>query len=243
MEPHKIPCNTTSLLACAFSVPHAEICVFFVSGGDLQLGKERFSEWQERLSVAKVSSLSFDHSGVQGSGTILEESSLAGRIEEAACAAEWMRTAMPAKEYGLYGVSMGGAIALGLVASMPDVFSKLILHAPAAYSAHAQRLAFGRAFTEEIRREGGWNDSPSFDQLRACSLPTLFIEAEHDEVIPTAVTKRYQAMRAGDPAFQSMLLPDALHGVWQDTPDCARHRAAIADAIAAFILPPNAARP
>lgn len=235
MADFKITCYARDLNAHTVDSGNDKTCVLFLSGGGTKLGKERYYEWQEKLNCLRVSSVSFDYSGVNGSGNLLEENSLESRIEEARCVTELMKNNIHAKEYILYGVSMGGYIALGLMAKMPNVFSKLILHAPAAYSSRATALNFGERFTEEIRRENSWEDSLSFDWLKRCTEPVLLIEAEKDEVIPTQIISRYKAIKQKDKNFKILALDEATHNIWKNTPENAQFRNEIFGVLISFI--------
>lgn len=102
-------------------------CILFLSGGSIEVGKERYFKWQENLKNIGVSSVSFDYSGVNASGTSLKESSLESRIEEGVAVTEWIKQNMPAPQYMLYGASMGGYIALGLIDRQQGVFKNILL--------------------------------------------------------------------------------------------------------------------
>ena len=195
---------------------NATACVLFLSGGGLTVGRERFREWQDALARTGISSVSFDYSGVQGSGTSLENSSLESRIAEAVAVTDWMAENVPASRYVLYGVSMGGYIALGLTKERKDFFDALILHAPAAYAPTAHALHFGNDFTSEIRKEHSWEDSLSFGWLQAYTHPVLLIEAEHDEVIPHLIIEKYKNSKQ-DGKLTVFHLKKIPHAIWGDS--------------------------
>lgn len=235
MKKFKITHNTKELNAQAIDSGNGETCILFLLGGDVKLGKERYCEWQERLGAIGINSVSFDYSGVNGSGAPLEKSSLKSRIDEATFVTEWMIANMSAKKYILYGTSMGGYIALGLTAKMLDMFSKLILQVPAAYSSNAHTLPFNGQFTEEIRKEKSWEDSMSFKWLEEYKNPTLFIEAEHDEIIPKQITETYKTLKKGNKNFKSIVLSNATHNLWVDTPENTGYRNEIFNSITDFL--------
>lgn len=204
------------LQASVCAVENATVCVLFLSGGSLDVGRERYGEWQDGLARDGVSSLSFDYSGVNGSGTPLEKSSLRLRIKEAVCVADWMEQNISAHRYILYGVSMGGYIALGLVKERAKLFDALILHAPAAYSSKSHDLYFGKEFTSEIRREYSWKDSLSFGWFQSYTNPVLLIEAENDEVIPKPIIEKYRSIKK-DGKLTTLPLKNTPHEIWGDS--------------------------
>lgn len=208
--------------------------ILFLSGGSIDVGKERYETWQDSLAFCGISSVSFDYSGVHGSGTPLKESSLKSRIEESEHVTDWMIKNIPADQYALYGVSMGGYIALGLINERPNIFQKLILQTPAAYAPTSHDLRFGTAFTKEIKKSG-WSNSFSFAWLAEYNKSVLFIEAEKDEIIPKHITKKYQNLKEGEQGLKNILLNESLHSIWQDTPQEVRLNKEVYEAIVNFI--------
>jgi pimeloyl-ACP methyl ester carboxylesterase len=199
--------NTTVITA---EDPRA--CILFLSGGGLKVGRERYNEWQDRFARVGISSVSFDYSGVNGSGLPLEKSSLGSRIEEAACVVDWMKEHVKVDRYLLYGTSMGGYIALGLTNERQGLFDALVLHAPAAYSSQAHYLHFGQGFTDEIRKETSWTDSPSFTWLDSYKKPVLFIEAEKEKIIPKPITEKYKTLKKN--GMRVLFLKNTAHDIW-----------------------------
>mgnify|MGYP001594862307 FL=1 len=231
----RIKCGSKTLNIHIVNSGQFKLCILFLSGGVTKLGKERYYEWQENLKSLGISSVSFDYSGVNGSGDLLEESSLESRIKEGVCVTDWMKNHIYAEHYILYGVSMGGYIALGLTAKKPDIFKKLILHSPAAYSLKAHDIPFGERFTEEIRREGNWENSLSFDWLRKYDKPTLLIEAENDKVIPIPIIEKYKAIKREDKDFKTLSLKDAPHDLWGNASESIQFRNEIYNMLLSFI--------
>lgn len=205
--------NSKKLKAYVKKKEKSKACILFLSGGSIKIGKERYKEWQDNLYETGISSLSFDYSGVNGSGSILEQSSLHSRIDEAVYVSDWLTENIHSNVYILYGVSMGGYIALGLVNKKPNMFEKLILHAPAAYSQSVQDIPFSKKFTHEIKIEDSWTSSLSFDWLQMYKNSTLLIEAENDEIIPPKIIKKYKEVC--NPEI--LLLKEARHDIWNNT--------------------------
>lgn len=203
---------------------HAKTCFLFLPGGSLTVGKDRYAAWQKKLKQAGISSVSFDYSGVNGSGTSLAESSLALRIEESVCVSDWVKENIRADRYVLYGASMGAYIALGLIHQRQGVFEKVVLYAPAAYSTQAHEVCFGESFTHEIRRKDSWQDSYSFRWLKEYNKGVLLIEAENDEVIPRNIIKKYKSLSSESDNFKSLVVMGASHDIWGAGPSHAPFR-------------------
>lgn len=230
----QIQAKTLSLNAFVVAVEGSKSCVLFLSGGSFVLGKERYYQWQEELAKAGISSVSFDHSGVNGSGTSLEKSSLKLRIEEAVHVADWIIERIPANRYVLYGNSMGGYIALGLIQEKPDLFDALILHAPAAYAPSSHNLPFGNEFSAEIRKEKSWSDSLSFDWLHSYKKPVLLIESGKDEIIPSPIIEKYKNAK-NDEKLSLLVLSDAPHGIWGSSVEEKNFRQTIYNELVHFV--------
>lgn len=231
----RIPYDTYQLEATAVKSDSEDIWVLFLSGGNLTTGRERYHTWQETLKDHSICSLSFDYSGVNGSGTILEESSLAGRIQESFCAIRWIETNTNAKEIIVFGASMGGYIGLGLVNKIPRSVLKLLLYAPAAYSVKAHSLKFNSSFTVEIRKEQSWTNSLSYEWLQVCDKPILLLEAENDRIIPGDVLEQYKTIGQKKKHFTHQLLHSRPHNCWGDDHESTAFRDIIFKHILDFI--------
>lgn len=231
----QIKYGSKTLNTYTVNLGRSKLCLLFLPGGGITLGKKRYREWQENLKSFGVNSISFDYSGVNGSGDPLEKSSLKSRIEEAVCVTDWMKSNINSEYYILYGVSMGGYVALGLTAERLDTFEKLILHAPAAYSSKSHEISFGEHFTEEIKKQSGWEDSFSFYWLGEYNKPILFIEAERDKIIPEQIIEKYKAIKHGNNNFKILLLKDAGHDLWKNDLADVQFRNEIYTALVDFI--------
>lgn len=230
-----IKCEQKTLNAYVAKTDTPKKCVLFLPGGGVNVGMDRFRGWQDDLASLGISSVSFNYSGVNGSGDSIDRSSLQSRVGEAACVSNWMKENVVAEEYILYGVSMGGYIALALVNEIPEMFQKLILQAPAAYSSVAHNINFGEQFSNEIRKEGSWKNSESFEWLEKFKKPTLFIELEKDEIILAEIISRYKSMKTGDDYFKPMLIKGVPHDVWSETEEDKKFRNEIFNEISSFI--------
>lgn len=193
-------------------------CVLFLCGGSLDTGKERFLAWQREFRKIGISSVAFDYTGVPGNRDSVRSSSLQSRIEEVVTVVSWIKEEIKPAEIIVYGVSMGGYIALGATASvLSDEISKLVLHAPAAYAKTAHELLFDASFTEIISQSKSWNDSRSFSWLEQFEKPILFIQPEHDAVIPGEITKKYLRIGNEKADFTHMYLRGAGHTCWSNS--------------------------
>ncbi len=207
--------------------------ILFLHGGSKTLGKERFQKWQDDLAKNGISSASFDFVGVGKSTGNFSDSSLADRVNQAICVAEWLHKKYPQNTLDLYGVSMGGYIALGVVSRIPFV-QKVILQCPGAFSKIAHKLPFNEKFTSELRRENSWQSSLSFDWFRNYNGQTLIINHENDKVIPIGITKKYIEIGRRHSKSQSLTIKNAPHGIWGDTPDAEKYQSQTYEAILNF---------
>ena len=212
----KIPYKNIGLNATIFINKNSKKCVLFLCGGSLNTGKERFLGWQRELEEVGVSSVAFDYVGIPGTKDTVSGSSLQSRIKEVATVASWINGEIQPEELIIYGVSMGGYVALGTSALLPDVINKLVLHAPAAYTKGAQELLFGASFTHAISQPESWSDSLSFSWLEQFEKPVLFFQPELDKVIPDRITDRYIALGNKRTNFTHVHLRGASHKCWSD---------------------------
>lgn len=231
----QIKCGTKILNSYVRNVALPKSCMIFLCGGSVEVGNERFKEWQDNLVSEGIASISFNYSGVKDQENWLSQSSLTSRVKEAKCVTEWAKQNIFTDTYALYGVSMGGYIALALVDNMPYFFKKLILHAPAAYSSKAQDLSFGSDFTNEIRQKESWLDSPSFKWLEDYQEEVLLICSENDDVIPEPIITRYEGLIMSKPLSRRMVLEDLKHDVWRDNKEQLHSRNQIYKELLSFL--------
>jgi pimeloyl-ACP methyl ester carboxylesterase len=210
----KIPHKNTSLSASVFGNKNNKKCLLLLCGGNLDIGRERFLTWQEDLEKAGVSSVTFDYLGIPGTRDTVKESSLRSRMSEVETVLNWIESELNPADIILYGVSMGGYIALSVASNKPNLISGLVLHAPAAYASAVHEQPFDSTFTKIIRQTQNWDDSLSFVWLEQYEKPILFLQPEHDEVIPAKITKRYLNIGNNKPSFNNVLLRKASHKCW-----------------------------
>jgi pimeloyl-ACP methyl ester carboxylesterase len=235
----KIPYKNQSLNANVVISKNSKQWVLFLCGGSLETGKERFLGWQNELKATGVSSVAFDYVGVPGTWDTVGGSSLQSRIEQVISVVSWIEDCVAAEELIVYGVSMGGYLALGATAALPGVVSKLVLHAPAAYTKTAQELPFDTAFTKAISQPESWDDARSFSWLAGFTGPVLFFQPELDEVIPAKITNRYVSIGKEKSNFAQVHLPNATHRCWGGSDSDQIVRKTIATALVNFIKGDN----
>jgi len=208
--------------------------ILFVPGGGKTLGKERFLEWQKELLLHGIASASFDFPGIGESPGNLEHSSLEERIKNTECVYAHFRSLYPDADLILYGVSMGGYIALGVVDRTGSDISTLILQTPAAYKAAAHTLPLDASFTQAIRSDGSWIDSKSFMWLEKYKGKVMLIEGEKDIIIPHDIITRYQKTKTFHPMVHYSL-PEMEHNVWSNSEKHGYLRSLIMKEILRFI--------
>lgn len=208
--------------------------VIFLCGGSLEVGKERFLDWQTKLQEVGVSSIAFNYSGVPGTKETISSSTLASRTSEVSSVIDWVKREWGVTSVTLCGVSMGGHIALTVASQRGVDISKLILLAPAAYTEEVETVPFGDGFTAILQRQDSWVDSKSFDRLAKWSKPVLFFKLEQDEVIPIALTERYISLCAKNSQAHVVRI-DAPHQCWGSEPITVQARQQMIEAITNFI--------
>ena len=165
----------------------------------------------------------------------MEQSSLKKRIEETICVIRYIKEKYPKKKLSLYGVSMGGYIALAITQQMPDMFDELILHAPAAYAKEAHSLKFNEKFTKVLRRDMSWESSLSFDWLKNYKGKVLFLIGQNDPVIPSGIVDKYCEILENKINAKFISVPNMEHNIWTDKESSKKHRDLIYNYISSFI--------
>jgi pimeloyl-ACP methyl ester carboxylesterase len=231
----KIPYKNIALNANIFFNKNSKKCILFLCGGSLNTGKERFLGWQCELEEVGVSSVAFDYVGTPGTRDTVSNSSLQSRIKEVATVISWIKDEVKPEELIIYGVSMGGYIALGATALLPGAIGKLVLHAPAAYTKTAQGLLFDTTFTDAISQPESWSDSLSFSWADQFGKPVLFFQPEYDEVIPDKITERYVSIGNKKSNFTHVYLRGAGHNCWGNSESDSAVRKEVSAELVSFI--------
>lgn len=157
-----------------------------------------FMPLRQQLQHAGIASTAFDFIGHGDTGGSLIGSSLQQRLAQA----QAVRQAhLPAQPLALLGSSMGAYIAIRLLEYIEC--SHLILQVPGVYTPDAFAVPFGPAFSAVLRQPDSWLDSDAWDRLAAFRGHLLIVTAQHDAVIPHALTERLHASasQAKSPSF------------------------------------------
>lgn len=198
-----------------FESPEFDRYILFIHGGATDVGKDRFKDWQKDFSEDGVGSVSFDFVGVGESLGDVSQESLSKRLSDTKEVLSWMMDRYPEAEIAIFGVSMGGYIALGLVSDFSEAFDRLIIQVPAAYSLLAHDLKFDETFTEELRREGSWKDSMSFNWWGDYTGRKLLIACREDKTIPREIIDTYKIIGDKGGNFDFLDIDGAPHNIWK----------------------------
>lgn len=192
--------------------------MLFLNGAGVGLSKDRFLPFHAAFAQAGINSASFDYIGTGVTGGAMSESSLADRIGQVSIVLQWLRdTYGEPQKLGLYGVSMGCYVALGVSHLFPELVKKMMLVAGAAYAQRAHEVQFGPEFTAILRSDSkgqpSWIDSYSFEWLKESPADTLLVVAENDEIVPRAISERYRdiSLARSEGATEYYIIPDATH--------------------------------
>jgi len=163
--------------------------LILAGGGNFPHKEGYYPAWQRDMADHSISSFSFDYGGVGESEGKLDETNLISRLEDARNALKVLASNINAVRLFVVGISMGAPIASRL-ANESDV-GGLILVSPAAYSEVARDKTFGPEFSEEIRREKSWKNSPDFNELLRFKGRVLLVYSRNDEIIPSEILETY----------------------------------------------------
>lgn len=197
--------------------------VLLLHGASTPKGRGRvlFEVFQKHLAQTGFSSMAFDTRGVGESQGEYFDSTLQNRLRDAEAAYQKFiqDSLIDVGRMSLLGVSMGGHIAANLAGSHPEWFQYVILANPAAYGSDAEdkRLQPYIDFTEVIRREGSWENSPSFCSLSRFARKVLLFRSEFDQVVPPEVTASY--LQAADGHVTKIVIPGIPHIFLSGTDD------------------------
>ncbi|NWK77525.1 S9 family peptidase [Aquitalea sp. LB_tupeE] len=180
-----------------------------------------FLPLRQTLQQQDIASTAFDFVGHGETGGSLMGSSLAHRVHQAklVLAASGLHT----QPLALLGSSMGAYIAIRLLSEIQC--SHLILQVPGVYTPAAFTVPFGPAFSTVLRQPDSWQKSDAWDRLAGFRGHLLLVEAEHDAVIPRALTERLYASATKAKSRSRLLIDGAGHLLaahWQAHPDAAR---------------------
>lgn len=176
--------------------------------------KGRFSEWQKFLCDHGYSSFIFDCRGVGESEGSFEDGSLNNRLRDALSGLQaFIETGHvdPAR-ICVVGNSMSGHTAVRMTERVN--LKAIMLAYAAAYGKNAEDKPLNAEFTNEIRKENSWHDSPVFPIVNNFAGATFVVYGEYEEVIPKEIQNKYLdiAQRKGEGyviknATHRMLMP------------------------------------
>lgn len=170
--------------------------------------KDRSSFLTDKLAQEYgISSFSFDFSGHGESSGDLQDSSLNKRLNEARGA---IRASNMSQPFGVCGFSMGGHVALELLAYYP--INALFLFYPAVYAEKAVQKRFGAGeFSRIIREPESWRHAKVWKSLQEFRGNFVLVTGEHDEVIPPDVTAKLWASAEQAEFRHHIVVEDAPH--------------------------------
>lgn len=165
------------------------VALIVAGGGNIPRNDGCYPLWQEYLAEQGVTTFNFDFRGVGESGGELKDTSLETRAEDSRRALSVLKNNSNAQNVYLIGRSMGGPVAIQIA----DFSIKgLLLLAPAAYSLAARIKKFGPDFSEEIRRQESWKNSPDFKQLGEYMGKLFLLYGTKDQVVPVNISLEYE---------------------------------------------------
>jgi alpha/beta superfamily hydrolase len=204
--------------------------LILIPGGGKTIGASRFDMLQHKLLEHNIGSISISFAGVEGSVGTVSEDSLKNRIDTTLTIAKWVEENFAYDQLSLYGVSMGGYIALG-VQRVLECNGKIILHTPAAYAQDAHDVQFTDQFTSILRTEQSWKDSYSFDWLQDIKNQVLLIIHSQDEIIPIEISNRYKNIVFKNTNSKVIEIEGAQHSIWTSDDNNSVYKAQIVSEI------------
>ncbi len=202
-------------LSTTYTEGNFDHIILFIAGGSPTGGKQQFREWQEKLLKDNIGSVAFDFPGVGETIGKLELSSLESRIHLTQLMILWIAQELKPKKISVYGISMGGYVALASVHSNRHVNGVVIIQAPAAYAQRAHDVRFNSSFTQILRTEKSYEDSFSFEWLQDIPNKTVLISHTQDETIPKDIIDKYKEIGFTKDYFVHKEI-EASHRIWDE---------------------------
>ena len=150
--------------------------------------------WQEYLAERGISSLSFHCRGVHDSEGNFEDASLENRVKDSEAALECFLASshVDPTQVFVHGTSMGGHVVVRLLEKRSEI-KGVMMEGGAAYGTEAEDKKMDQTFTDVIRKENSWIESPAFNILQKAGVPLLLIYGEFDNVIPDGIKEKYRS--------------------------------------------------
>jgi len=180
--------------------------VLFLHGAGAGTMQRQLPIAEYLLEKKGIASFLFDFSGHGESSGTLATSSLARRVSEAEAALQFFDVTSP---FSLCGFSMGGHVALELLARYP--VANLVLFYPGVYAAEAYSESFGEGFSEIIRQPNSWKDAAVVKNLHTFSGNFLLVIGEEDTVIPPGVIDMLDEAAQQAKKKEILKIPHASH--------------------------------
>lgn len=193
-----------SLVGNLFHDTNNQTGLLFLHGGG-KATKERYTDLQEYLLQSNYSSFAIDFHGVGESEGTFENSTLEQRLRDGQEAYQEFRKYVP--NIIIVGCSMGGHIAARLT-ELIDASGLILLYA-AAYGKEAEDKLLNQTFTDVLRKENSWQDSPALLAVKNYTKSTLVMYGEHDTIVQKEVQNAYKAVLNKKGKF--VTLPHASH--------------------------------
>jgi uncharacterized protein len=148
-------------------------------------GRTRVRFIREYFFGNGISSCAFDFIGHGETGGDIKQTSLHERTRQACRIIDAQNVKQP---LNIVAASMGAYTAVSLLKHY-DVDGMIFL-VPAMYAAAANRVPFGRGFTEIIRESNSWSRSDAWGLLSGYTGRLFVVDGEKDTVIPVGVIEK-----------------------------------------------------
>lgn len=185
--------------------------VLFLHGSGKSSGRSGFFETQEFLSSIGINSLTFDTQGVGESSGNFEDGSLKNRLHDAERALSWgqRKSIFSKNNVVVVGFSMGTHVAVRLIEKHQDTLATVLIGA-VVYAQAAEDKRLNQEFSDVIRMENSWCDSPIFSIFQSYKGGKLLIYGEYDP-IPNGVKEKYrQGLTGANDGY--VIIPRSSHG-------------------------------
>lgn len=214
--------ETINNLSTTYTKGNFDHIILWIAGGSLTGGKQQFKEWQENLLSYNIGSVAFDFPGIGDTPGSVQLSSLESRIHLTQLMILWITQELKPKKISVYGISMGGYVALASTHSNRHVNGTVIIQAPAAYAQEAHDKRFNSEFTHILRKEKSYEDSYSFEWLQDIPNKVVLISHTQDQVIPKDIIDRYKEIGVYKDYFIHKEI-DAGHRIWDEDQQSAKN--------------------
>lgn len=204
MKRVSVPFGNTNLIG-DIAGPDEHPSVLFLHGAGTA-DRTRFNGIRKLFLDAGISSAAFDYIGHGETGGDSQKTSLKERVEAAHAFIKALGLTEPLT---IIGASMSGYIGIKLT-QVVDI-DALIFLAPGVYTTEAYDVPFGGGFSEIIRVPESWQNTDAWKILESYKGKLLIFEAEHDQVVPQALTQKLYDSANNASWKKVVVVPDATH--------------------------------